>query len=329
MSHRPKSFFWAAGHDDGSTWYRGSLPARYMTARGYDAACFRQSAASFVAGADLIIGQRVSREGPTALWQQWARQGRRLAFDLDDDLWAFPPENEAARTEYGGAGGQRLLDNVRAASVVTTVTPALAEVAQRVAPGVPTVVVPNGLPAAWLAHRRPRRERVVLGWAGSQLTVPDLRTLLPVLRRFLAGRHEVELHLVGVGYQPIPEVADLPNVRITPWVSGVEQYLRVIDFDVWVAPWRPLRMNEHRYWSKAMEAGFLGIPLLSSPVGAYRDVPGPHPANPHAWLSHLAALVTDAERREHFGTTGREWACQFVMEDVVRRWLALVKEGTS
>src|SRR3546814_2221534 len=87
--------------------------------------------------ADVIIGQRVCMPGPSKLWQSWAKDGRKLIFEMDDDLWNVDPANERAYYFFRDQDiRRRLVENIRVAYAVNVSTPDLAgEVVQKTGKG--------------------------------------------------------------------------------------------------------------------------------------------------------------------------------------------------
>src|SRR3546814_263379 len=116
--------------------------------------------------ADVIVGQRVCMPGPSKLWQSWAKDGRKLIFEMDDDLWNVDPANERAYYFFRDQDiRRRLVENIRVAYAVTVSTPELAEeVFQQTGHG-NIHVIPNAVPAWLLDHEAERNHHV--GWGGS------------------------------------------------------------------------------------------------------------------------------------------------------------------
>src|SRR3546814_19555238 len=100
--------------------------------------------------------------GPSKLWQSWAKDGRKLIFEMADDLWNVDPANERAYYFFRDQDiRRRLVENIRVAYAVTVSTPELAEaVFQQTAHGNITVI-PYAVPA-WPIRLAPCWER---GWS--------------------------------------------------------------------------------------------------------------------------------------------------------------------
>jgi len=312
----------------GSMTYRLDWPGRVLTRLGHTVRRCERAIHSWVADSDVVVGQFVANEAPSLRWQEWAAEGRTLVYDVDDDLSCVDPESVKAYAYYSDPVVQaRIGANMAVATRVTAATDGIAAWAARWARDV--VVVPNGLPAQLLcAPDRPARAdgRVVVGWAGSMQTLPELRLVARALQRLLESTPGVVVHTVGV---PADAVASTglthPGVQVTPWVAGTDTYLTVIDFDVWVAPYRDIAFNRAKVPTKALEAMFLGIPIVASPVGQYatvvrHGVTGLLVRADHEWGRHIRGLVLDPARRAAMGDAARSAAAAHVVEGLGPLW---------
>jgi glycosyltransferase involved in cell wall biosynthesis len=323
-----KAFFWAGG-DDGCAWYRMHLPSIALAARGNTTHADQILDPRRWGDADVVVGQRVCQPGPTMQWQAWAREGRRLVFDVDDHLFAFDDTNGEAREFYTQPQVRaRLADNMAAATLVTCATERLAREMARYNPN--TVVVPNGLPAALLDW--PARDvsgKVTIGWAGSPSTAAELPLVASTLQRLLdkppAGVR-LSLHTVGVDADTVVR-AGLRHIltRGTPWIPHSMTYLRHIDFDIWVAPYRPTEFNEAKVPTKALEAAFLGIPIVASDTEGYRRFirhgeTGFLARRPGDWAGHIRTLAADPDLRARMGKAAREQARDHTIDRTGLAW---------
>lgn len=326
-------FFWQAS-EDGSSYYRCTLPAAALgwighgTARSQDA---REM--PWQNGPDVIIGSRTANPGPVALWEQVRERGEvTLILDLDDDyLHIDRTSNPQAWAFWDSDCQARLLRAVAAAHRVTVASEALAEVMREHHDDV--TVVPNGLHAAWLAAPReycPDRPARI-GWAGTSSTVHDLPLAARALNRILDYRGPAgQPTLTAVGASPAwLKWAGLDHDRITGTglIKGTDRYLATCHdrFDIWVAPYRDIPFNRAKFPTKALEAGFLGIPLVASAIRPYEDwidhgVTGFLVRQPHEWGRYLKRLVDDRDLREQMGLAARARASANVMQGLALNW---------
>lgn len=319
-----KVFGWAAD-EGGCRWYRLTVPLAELARRGHETG----HAIRYTADWDdaIVIGQRICNPGPSGLWEGWARAGRRLVYDADDDYFHVDPSSREAWAFFARQDVQRrIARNVGLASVVTVCSPRLAEVMRPY--NANTVIVPNGLPAEILDWPTPGIDNglITLGWAGTATTLPDLVPVAARLRRFLDRHPDVELHTVGMPARDIA-AAGLRHerVRVTNAIQGTENYLRAIDFDVWVAPYRPTLFNRAKAPTKALEAGALGVPVVASDIEPYKrhvrhGETGFLIRRDHEWDGALHDLVTDPVLRATVGKAAREQAAEHTIEARAPQW---------
>jgi glycosyltransferase involved in cell wall biosynthesis len=351
------------GDNFGCCYYRIELPCDELTRRGHDVTWNRVAIGGDLDAmhdADVIVGQRVSQAYASDRWQclalrnqpeyiRWlgrvgeqrrelltmwekARQRparARLVFEIDDDLWNVPTAspvhgNLSRQPEWA----QHLATNASVADTVVVTTEHLADVMRRHNPDVR--VVPNFIRAALLDHERPRRNdgRVTVGWAGSPTHSMDWAVLDDELHRFIRKTRRVELHVMGAPVHRWSRIA--PSlIRSTPWHSTVDEYARAVDFDIGLAPLADNQFNRSKSWIKALEYGALGIPVIASDVGPYRDYvrhgeTGYLVRRPGDWLRYLRELTFDDAARVEMGAAGRRQAAENTIEKNGHLWEAVM-----
>lgn len=90
-----KVFGWAADQA-GCGYYRLGLPLAALRALGREALVSTVLPDDWL-DADVIVGQRVCLPAPSRTWQRLAADGRRLVYEIDDDLFRVHPTNPGAR----------------------------------------------------------------------------------------------------------------------------------------------------------------------------------------------------------------------------------------
>lgn len=322
---------WAWGADPGGCgWYRTVIVAEALRGLGHDMGQGTTFDDAY-ADADAVIGQRICIPGSSIAWARWNFQGEKTTvFDADDDYFHMHqhPEFGAATIDYSNPRTQaRLLGNAASSTYTTCASSRIAEVFAQFCDNV--VVVPNGLPAKYLERPAPydmalSRDteppyRPVVGWAGSSFTQWELTTNV---KDALASVDQWggKLHVVGVPY-PIMRKTGLvkPGVSVTGWVDGTASYLDTIDFDIWVAPYRKTDYNDAKVPTKALEAAFLGIPIVASATTPYRGfvkdgVTGFLVEPGGDWEAPIRELINNPGLRESMGRAAREIALEFTIE---------------
>lgn len=323
---------WWAADDSGSSYYRCHLPSNALRWIGHDAVALRDIT-RIPWPADVLVGARQANPAPVELWERIRKDGTvTLVFDLDDDyLHLDRASNEAAYQFWDRDTLNRMLKAVDLAHRVTVASEALAEVMREHHDDV--VVVPNGLHAAWLqAPREYLADRPVrIGWAGTQSTVWELPLAAKALNRILDYRGPAgkpTLTCIGAPRQWIERMGiNHQRVDGTGVIAGTDRYLRACAdrFDVWVAPYRDIPFNQAKFPTKALEAGFLGIPLIASSIRPYEEwidhgVDGFLVRQPHEWGKYLKRLVDDVDLRESMGRAARVKASRYVMQGLALDW---------
>lgn len=269
--------------------------------------------------AQLIVGQRIARLDGTALWRR-LKPGRTLVYEIDDDLWNIDPTNFHAYLRHDAVAKDACETAIHVSDLVTASTPYLAEVLRRYNDNV--VVLPNHIDADALDLERPRRDKLVVGWAGGDSHVRDLAMVMPTLKRFLRQhKQSAELHLIGVDFRPVFRV----EARYTDWQPTQMDLYRAMDFDIAIAPLVDTVFNRSKSWIKALEAMALGIPVIASDLEPYRGmvedgVTGFLVRRPHEWMSRLRELANDAGLRERMGAAGRKVAARWAIQTGWKGW---------
>lgn len=321
-----KAWLWAAD-EGGCGWYRTKIVADALRKLGHDVGQGVNYDPAY-ADADAVLGQRVCTPGPTTQWAGWNfTRSKTTVFDADDDYFHLSehPEFGQSAVEYAQSRVQaRLLANAFSASWTACATPRIAELFDVYCSNVR--VVPNGLPERFLHTKAPWErsgygiDPVVVGWAGSAFTQWELTSGVRSALTTVAGWKDVRLHTVGVAYPEMKQLGmAIPGARITGWIRGSETYLDSIDFDVWVAPYRRTNYNEAKFPTKALEAMFLGIPIVASDTTPYRamvedGVTGYLVGDGDSWTEAVHELVRNPGLRRRMGEAARERAQQFTVE---------------
>lgn len=311
-----------AFHDEsGCGWYRIRLPLGELAARGHEVRMLlgRDVVPADTAGYPLIVGQRMDKYEALPAWRRM-RAHSKLVYEIDDDVFSVEKVNWMAYGTYGREDARDAVAHAaQVADLVTVTTEPLAEVMRRHNPNV--VVLPNCVPDALLRHERPRRDRLVVGWAGGASHALDVHLVAPQLRRFLDRHPAAELHLIGTDYGP---TIGRPR-RFTEWDADPWGYYRNIDFDIGLAPLAGSVFDRSKSGIKALECAALGIPVVASDVEPYRGVvldgvTGFLCRQEHEWFKRLRELANDAAMREEMGRKAREHAAQWAISRQVALW---------
>jgi glycosyltransferase involved in cell wall biosynthesis len=224
-----------------------------------------------------------------------------VVFDFDDAIYLpdASPANAWTRRLKGRGKVEALCRMSRHVTVGNVV---LAEFASRHAAAV--TVLPSTIDTdLYRVLPGVRNARPVVGWTGSETTVPHLLALAHALRR-LRRNVDFELHVVG-GTVAI----DAVDVRCIPWTAAGEvDDLRPMD--VGLMPLPDDEWSRGKCGMKALQYMALGKPAVVSPIGANAEIiqdglNGFHARNEDEWVDRLARLLSDPALRARLGAAAR------------------------
>jgi glycosyltransferase involved in cell wall biosynthesis len=235
-------------------------------------------------------------------------------------MWSIDETNFRALEEHSPALLDAAAEAIRMAHLATTSTAPLAQVVSQF--GTRTVVLENHIDGRLLDVERPRRDRLVVGWAGGDSHLKDMRSFAGQFRRFMAGRDDVELHNIGTDFRRVLKV----DGRHTGW-QGIWDYYRSLDFDIGLAPLAHTQFNDSKSHIKALEYAALGIPVIASDELPYRSFvqhgeTGFLVKRDHEWTMYLRALVEDTALRERMSRQAKEAAAEWTIQRGWVRWAA-------
>lgn len=298
-----------AAVEDGTAcgYYRIRLPFEELRKHGHNVVHDRHPE-SFDDSWPVMVTQRLGFPGFELDWLKLFRK-HAMVWETDDDLWSVDPVNKRAAKVFTPEMLKGLEFCVRTARLVTVTNDHLAERMSRFNPNV--AVVPNMIDAALPKMQRVRRDKVTIGWAGGDSHRRDLAKIIVPLNRILR-QTDAEVHTIG---QDFSSTLRLPadRHRHSGWELKLIKYYASIDFDIGLAPLEDTLFTRSKSYIKALEYGALGIPVIASDVGPYREyvedgVTGFLVRSEAEWIDRIRLLVDDPELRESMGAAGREKA---------------------
>jgi glycosyltransferase involved in cell wall biosynthesis len=301
---------------EGGGYYRIHQPLDELARHGHETVCVPAKSDVTADGADVLVGQMIG--GVNRWWRRLARY-TRLVYELDDD----PFEIERINPSYEVYSDPLVMDSlahcVEVADLVTVTTELLAERMRKHNPNV--VAIENRIDEFMLAMERPRRDKLVIGWAGGGSHGNDVASCVYGLRRALDLNPQVEAHFIGADYRWLVK----RPVRHTEWCQKTVDYYKLIDFDIGIIPLVETRFAVVKSHSKALEYAALGIPVIASDVAPYREfvvdgVTGFLIRREHEWLGRLRDLISDEAMREQMGAKARELAAQWTIQKGWKEW---------
>lgn len=314
-----------AFHDNsGCGEYRIRVPLGELAKNGHEVAMSEGGTGDKAAGYEIVVAQRTDKYDALPVWRRF-KSHARLVYEIDDDVFSTTPVNWMAHRVYSKLEVQDAVAHAaEVADLVTVTTPVLAEVMSRFNANV--TVLPNHVPAEILDVERPRRDTVVVGWAGGASHAADIAMVAPVLRRVI-DQNKVDVHLIGTDYSETIR----RRCRFSRWEKNLLDYYANIDFDIGIAPLTGTVFDRSKSAIKALEYAGLGIPVVASDCEPYREfvvdgVTGFLVRHGHEWARRLRELVNDAGMREAMGAKAKECARSWTIDRGWKLW-ATAYEG--
>lgn len=270
---------------------------------------------------DVVVGQRIA--GDSQLWRDLCKDPNVMAvYDLDDWLLGIDPNNSVPYSIYHPIE-KETEENVRLADAVTVSTPKMAKAIRPINSNV--YVLENCLHPDNLASqakldilRADVQQRFVVGWGGSTFHRQDWK-IHTALREFYGRYPNTSFHMMGANY--LDGVVPSRNTGF----HGMDDYLKLLDFSVGLAPLSSNTFNDMKSWCKALEYASQGIPVVASKVGQYpdwveRSEGGLIVEEYHEWLTHLLMLRENPDVLLEMSRKAYAMASAWTIDKHVDRW---------
>jgi hypothetical protein len=241
--------------------------------------------------------------------QRLRQRARRLAFDFDDALPYRDSRRGATRSRTRGRRFRAILKHADRVFAGNGFLASLARDEGYEAFVLPTTVtVSDGAPAP-----EPAADMSIIGWIGSQATLPYLEQRALVLSALVASGHHFRLRVIADREPVFPP--GIP-VELVPWeLDTWESALRETHFGLAPLPNDPWARG--KCGLKILQVLALGRPVVASAVGVQSDQvvhgeTGFLANDRESFLDGILQLLTKPEQRRTMGVAGRE--------DVRARW---------
>ena len=275
----------------------------------------------------VVVQRQVTAENLKAM-KMLKAAGKKIVYDLDDNMWDLPSWNPAARIFKEMREGFAVC--AAEADVITVSTRGL-QAACEIHLGrldKPMLITPNAVDFELFHPSDLGRDdgKVLVGWGGSNTHSGDIVEAWEVLP-MLVRRHET-LHLDFVGMEGPKELKGHARVNMRPWVPIGEFANRLSgwSWDVAMAPLTDIRFNRSKSSIKALEAAALKIPCVMSDVQPYTEfakLGGPDLEwllcnTKNQWREKLERLIEDRTWRLYLGQLMYDTAKKYFDIEVIK-----------
>ncbi|MEI7814128.1 MAG: hypothetical protein WCJ13_05000 [Coriobacteriia bacterium] len=324
-THSRKNVLFIGGDWWGCAWYRCHVPGAQLKELGYEVILDDSLKPSDIEHFDVIVFQRQSHPAALEAINNANAAGKLTVYELDDDIWSLAPTNPGYAAWADPVAARGAVDCIRAAQLVTTATPVLAERLKRYNPNVR--VLRNMLPLKEWDYPSPREQqedRVVIGWAGSTSHVEDLSILDGTVHQILDKYPHAEFVYAG---GPSKEVIE-PHERITRVsTTDIRGYPKILEqFHIGLIPLVDSAFNRSKSDLKFVEYGMQGIPSVVSKFEPYlhsvkHGENGFLATNGKDWIKFMSRLVESVELRREIGARAQQYARTRTIDKGIDKWV--------
>jgi O-antigen biosynthesis protein len=308
------------GDNSGCGFYRIINPYSHLT--GHQVHFTTAAAPELWKQYDLAVIQRASSDDMMLLIDYLNKAGVPIVMDIDDNIHCMAPSNPAFVVYSNGKEATRQFEE--AMSKVALVTTSTADLAQEYAKFRPDMVVLgnhiaqeqfDAMAPKEISGRPKVDGQIRIGYAAGCAHMGDVAMIRRPLEKIARKYPQVKLVFFGClpPWQKVPEDL-IGQIEFNPGIEPnekegelppqfMERYYKHVEslqLDIGIAPLESTTFNRCRSFVKALEYGMLGIPVVASNFGPYREyrkLGGTilTAGDGREWLFHLESLVTGRE----------------------------------
>ncbi len=249
---------------------------------------------------EVIESQRQYASESVIMLKKLKNLGKVWIAHCDDNIFEIPEGNPAKSTYVPGSPAvQRFEMIMRMAHAVTTSTPYLKTLCQKINPNVyvyRNLVDP--IIETYKSEGRDNPDEIRIGWTGTPHHFDDIAPIEPM---FLELVKNPKVELVFMGYAPPTVLHQIPRKRWEYYdfvpVDAFYPALANMDFDIGIAPLIEHGFNWGKTARKAQEYAILKVPMVLAPIRCYSEwahgetCVKPTENTPEGWIKRIEYLI--------------------------------------
>ena len=336
----------------GGCWlYRQFLPGEALKAKGHTVkymALGNTVAQEWLNYPDVVIFTRVYPIDPIIAVRQFKRMGKKVVYEIDDDLWHVNPDNPSVSVSTEKRRQYEIL--MSEVDAITTTTEELAKLLRKFNKNV--YVCPNSITYDIWHERAGNNDVLRIGYTGASSHWADLSIVTKALLK-LRDKYDFVFHIQGMsgqpiecemyGYQQILRHGLVPEqtkymTQALDWFNDVRELkfyhtpfyppelypktLASVDIDIGIAPLIDNTFNHSKSCVKFYEYSAVGTVTLASDVLPYNKEVGYCAKNTEKdWYRKLEKLIVDEKFRKKLLEKQQKWVREHRdMNKVVDLW---------
>lgn len=312
-------------------WYRIREPLRALAGLGHMTNFGELFDERVVSMHDTILTHILHGDDESLAWRYLADAGQhRLIFDIDDNIWGYPPGTDQYDYWNTGLRREQVEQNLRLSHLITTPSHVLKDLMTfrlglnpaRIA------VLPNFIPQWTLDIPRTVPEQFTLGYQGApqKLHQADLDTIQVELFTFLNICRDARILFFGQPGQLPGSGPYAERIDWIPWMPDVPEYYRSLRrMTIGMAPLRRSPFTDCKSSVRAVELHAMGIPGVYTTSPAYSGWVS-HRATGYLvqqisdWRKHLVKLYRSPDLVAQLSGNARRLASDWTIERNIMLW---------
>ena len=326
----------------GCWYYRNHVPAKGLKMRGHNVKFMTipltgDIPEEYYDWPDTVVFSRVYPKDPIVMMREYKRRGKKVVYEIDDDLWTVNVDNPSANLSNEKRFQYETL--IKEVDAVTTTTDILANKIKRFNKKV--FVIPNTIDEESYHPRDGKNKKLVIGYTGASSHWHDLEIITDVIID-LQSKYDFDYILQGMcstpiesevyGFQQVkmlglaPERKDYYEAALKWWEKMRQvrfvhipfhypqlypEILRRCDLDIGLAPLWDNEFNRSKSCLKFYEYASMGTATLASNVLPYSKEVNYTAKNKFAdWKNKLEKLIVDEKFRKDLAQKQHDWVME-------------------